>query len=434
MGNKHTRNLIVLTVFFAIIATDSASASTKNKKRGIDINTPYTISAGLSPQEQKALDAHNQLLNSSRTSDALDKYNSYFNDKTVITPSVKTVEANTAPHAVASQPSATTPPSDQTATLAKTETPPAATPQKPAGIFKKPLLTKLKDSVARSRADKRSTIEIAAETYHYRYKEPGLMSNTGLMYGIFVGGNYYIHEPKKIQPLFKIIKSNELLTLFRVEGRYTFGDLDYTSYTTGGDNGQPNYTYDLRALFGHEAKLTENTSIMPYIGYGFRYLNDNGEGRLSSSGNWAYERESNYHYLPLGLQYKANLKRKWSMKVILEYDYLMHGKQISHLENGGAWLLDGDGNYNNTDALENRQTKGLGLRASVRMTKETTHFDFFFEPFIRYWSIEESTHDQITSDSGRTKWYLDAGHTIPYTGWEPENDTTEYGLTIGFNF
>ena len=104
------------------------------------------------------------------------------------------------------------------------------------------------------------------------------------------------------------------------------------------------------------------------------------------------------------------MKNDWSWGVTVEYDVFIDGNQTSHLEDGNVGY----------DTSTNDQNDGYGLRGSVRVMKQTDAIDFFVEPFVRYWDIEDS-EVSLTTVNG----------AVVGAGLEPTNNTTEYGLKIG---
>jgi hypothetical protein len=108
------------------------------------------------------------------------------------------------------------------------------------------------------------------------------------------------------------------------------------------------------------------------------------------------------------------LDKVWSVGVALEYDLFWKGIQKSHLSDVDARYPD----------LENDQNDGYGLRASLKFQRRGKHIDFVIEPFVRYWDIEKSEVAVITTASGSIWGY----------GWEPENNSTEIGITLALEF
>jgi len=245
---------------------------------------------------------------------------------------------------------------------------------------------------------------LGTEISYIKYKEPGLMEEKGMMYGI-VGSYTYRGWLQPSPP--KIDKC-----MLKLEGKFAYGQLDYdgalqdgTPYTMDGID---DYLWELRGLGGYDFSVFTASTLTPYIGIGYRYLNDD-----SSSDPAGYERESNYIYSPIGVEIITPLKNSWSVGAMLEYDIFWWGKQISHFS-------DFDPGFND---LENRQKKGYGIRGSIKFQKKGEKLYFVIEPFIRYWNIKKSEDTLVTY------------YGVPYTyGWEPKNNSTELGIKFALGF
>lgn len=237
------------------------------------------------------------------------------------------------------------------------------------------------------------TWEIGPEISHITYEEPDVMEEKGFMYGI--AASYAYH--------------NNLM--LKAEGRFSFGDVDYTN--SGTMDNIDDYMWEFRGLAGYDFPVLKATIITPYIGFGYRYLNDDSSGMTSSTGAWGYERESNYYYSPIGIETITKLENGWFIGVTLEYDYFWKGIQKSHLS-------DVDPGLNN---LENDQNDGYGLRGSIKFQKKVERLDYVIEPFVRYWDIKQSDNADVT-------YY---GTYIGY-GYEPKNNSTEFGIKFALKF
>ncbi len=232
--------------------------------------------------------------------------------------------------------------------------------------------------------------ELAPEISSYTYKEPGIMKDSGILYGITGAYTY---------------RKNFML---RLEGRYDWGQVDYTSTSSGEISNIDYYILELRGLAGYDFKINNATTITPYIGLGYRYLLDDSTGRISTTGAYGYKRESNYYYSPVGLFTMTVLGGGWSLGLNAEYDIFWKGKQKSHLG-------EVPGYYD----IENDQNHGYGARGSVTFQKKLTNADLFIEPYIIYWHISAS---DVTRDPAGRGWY------------EPDNNTTQYGAKVGLKF
>jgi hypothetical protein len=245
-------------------------------------------------------------------------------------------------------------------------------------------------------ADKRHTFEIGPEVSWIEYREPGLMKDKGVMYG--VGGSYIYRGP-----LFSSTETNSWM--LRADGRYSAGQVDYDGHLQNGTpysmNNIDDYIWEIRGLFGYDFK-SDNARTTPYTGFGYRYLNDDSSGDPAG-----YERESNYFYIPAGVDVLLLSKEQWSLGGIVEFDFLAYGEQKSHLE-------DVEG-LESLGVVKNKQHSGWGLRASVRLQERKPGVNFGVEPFVRYWDIRNS---KVSDD----------------VFIEPENRSIETGIRLVWTF
>ncbi|NOZ69954.1 MAG: autotransporter outer membrane beta-barrel domain-containing protein [Deferribacteres bacterium] len=236
-------------------------------------------------------------------------------------------------------------------------------------------------------------MEIAPQVSHIRYKEPQVMEEKGVMYGI--GGSYAYHNK----------------VMLKIQAGYSLGQLDYKN--SGTIDNIDNYMIELRGLGGYDIPVSKATVLTPYIGLGYRYLNDDSSGKISSTGAYGYERESTYYYSPIGIESVTQLNSAWSVGLTVEYDLFWEGKQKSHLSDVNASFSD----------LKNDQHQGYGWRGSVSLRKKGKKVSFVMEPFVKYWNIAKSERSFITV-SGSIWGY----------GWEPENNSTEFGIKLAAIF
>jgi hypothetical protein len=252
------------------------------------------------------------------------------------------------------------------------------------------------DSEGQSLVTLRHVWEIAPEISHIKYEEPGVMKQDGAMLGI---GLSYTYHSIGVEPIFERIfgkMETGFGGLLRGEIRFSGGEVDYDgSLLDGTPIKQDNIDdrlFEGRGLIGFE-HLGEEAVVGTYVGLGYRYLNDD-----SSSYTSGYERESNYLYMPVGIEGRRALGDGWAVGGSAEFDFFLWGKQQSDLRRFGEGII------------ENDQDSGYGFRFSLRLEKD----DFIIEPFIRYWDIDESDVDN---------------------GWvEPANETTEYGVKFIWRF
>lgn len=261
---------------------------------------------------------------------------------------------------------------------------------------------------------KKYTWDLGPEISYIKYEEPDVMEEEGMMYGIaasctyrgWAWGSRLLKLDTEVRP-----KKNFML---RAEGKFSFGYVDYDGSVSMYDDegiliGEFPYTveniedymFEFRYLVGYDFP-EKTTMTTPYIGIGYRYLNDD-----SSFDPFGYERESNYIYCPIGLENIIVLDGDWSIGGTAEFDLFLYGLQKSHL----GYLT-----------IDNRQKEGYGVRGSVRFQKKGKEVDWAIEPFIRYWWIDDSDSEYFYYESFYEEF------------WEPENNSTEYGVRFVVKF
>lgn len=206
--------------------------------------------------------------------------------------------------------------------------------------------------------------------------------------------------------------------MLQVETRYAWSEQDYTSGFTGDIDDIETSVFELRGLLGHDILFSKGV-LTPYAGFGYRWRKDEAGGMVSTSGALGYDRESSYYYTPLGISLTADLEKGWSIGGSVEYDLFWDGTQKSCFSK--LHPLNGD--------LVNDQGDGYGLRASLKIAKELDESCLIvIEPFVRYWDIDRS-------EPAAYQEYNDfLGRTVEKTGYEPENNSAEYGVTVSVLF
>lgn len=254
---------------------------------------------------------------------------------------------------------------------------------------------------------RRHTFDMGADVYYNRYNERAVdVFLVGTMVGYY--GTYTYRPPQGN------FLNNNVFNMYRFEGHYASGKLDYKG--SGIDKGQTNKMYELRGLAGKDYILADGSRVTPYFGFGYRFLFDHGEGRFSSDGHIGYDRESNYFYVPIGVYVDIPMTKNREVSFNLEYDWFLQGVQKSELS-GIQPFTSGL-----TQDARNHQNDGFGVRGSVRFLKHYSPFDVYVEPFVRYWNIEDSkVIDLVIEDTLSS-------------GLEPHNTTTEVGSKFGIQF
>jgi hypothetical protein len=193
----------------------------------------------------------------------------------------------------------------------------------------------------------------------------------------------------------------------RLDGRLDYGRTDYSG--SGTADGISAAEAEGRIMVGRAIPMgtTGEHRLTPYVGYGYRRFLDYFGGTTTSTGAVGYDRLSQYHYAPIGLELSYRASQDWTFKPTVEYDYLIQGYQDSYIA--------GD--------LHNKQNSGYGLRGSLMGVTRLGGREIEFGPFVRYWNIDRSNISSVTFN----------GATI-ISGYEPANNTTEVGLDLKLHF
>ena len=241
--------------------------------------------------------------------------------------------------------------------------------------------------------------ELGPEVYYSEYKEPDFdVKIDGVMYGVV--GALEGHN-------------NSKHWMTRLEGRAAWGEKDYHSTASGSVNGIEDYLLEGRGVVGYDFHPSEHWTFTPFFGAGYRYLNDDSSGKVSSNGARGYERESAYFYSPAGAELRGDLNDGWTLAFNGEYEIFWSGEQKSHLEDALPSL----------NTISNDQDGGYGVRGSIKLQKKGEKYDILIEPFVRWWSVQDSQVSNITY----------TGVIVGYA-YEPKNETLEAGCKVSLLF
>ena len=238
--------------------------------------------------------------------------------------------------------------------------------------------------------------EVGGQVSKYKYEEPDFMNLKGERIGVV--GAYTSTIPNRVYS--------------RIDGRVSYGKLDYFSAPTGTVPDIPDWIAELRVVVGRDYLVGERIALSPYIGLGYRYLYNDLRG-YTTVGNVTYvgyRRYSHYWYAPIGVTMRMRLGDQWVFAPTVEYDAFIGGKQNSELSDTGLGYLD----------AHNRQDNGRGYRVYLMVEGR----NWSFGPWLHYWNIKDSDVVFVGFDSlGR-----------PSGGLEPANKTKEYGLELRYRF
>lgn len=173
---------------------------------------------------------------------------------------------------------------------------------------------------------------------------------------------------------------------------------------------------------GKDFAVGKNLVLTPYVGVGSRILSDYSGDRVASDGLLGYDREINFTYAPIGLA--AGFSAANGARFVLggQYNGFVGGNaesKLSDIDTGvpGFTLPDLDLDIDEGDGYEiyfNARLPVRGGRSAVTVT-----------PYVRGWSIDRSESFVITNPDDPTE-------AIEF--FEPRNDTTRFGLRIGYAF
>ena len=229
------------------------------------------------------------------------------------------------------------------------------------------------------------TWSFGPSVYGLHYKEPGVMQDNGMMVGLY---GRYTHIGRY---------------LFEGEGHYVTGSVQYDG---SGALTNHDYIFELRGIIGK--RMPKHRTLVPYLGIGYRYLLDQGAGRVSSTGKLGYDREQAYVYTPLGMQWVPKGDGPgWHVQAHVEWDVLWVGINHTHL-----------GAIPGYQDLKLHQSHGVGYRFGLRMKRRMAHWVWSFEPFYRHWHVQSS---DLVIDGNQQVWH------------EPDNHINEFGLTCSLS-
>lgn len=235
-------------------------------------------------------------------------------------------------------------------------------------------------------------LELGGHLINYRYTEPGLISHSGYLFGVFA------RVPMKLTPNVVGLLDSDLAV----------GTLDYDGSLCDKFNNCTDYkakTYDaiFRTVYGFHYIVSEQIQL--YSGPGLRYLYDKGIGV------GFYTRIGTYFFIPLGIQ--INFTRFSGLfNLDIEYDFFLSGLMKSKISEADATLSD----------VNHKQTKGSGSKFSLRYTAMNSKV-FWFAGYEN-WSIGDSNVEPKIING------VDSGNSFI----EPKNFTDAVSVGTGYIF
>ncbi len=231
----------------------------------------------------------------------------------------------------------------------------------------------------------KKSLALGGEVRNYTYTEPGVMSHTGYLFGIWGEWNW-----------------NSALGFGQTSANLLFGALSYEGQACNlsGTSCTPlaATTNDIIVKVGVRLEHVFNPAFRIFYGGGFRYLYDKGEGASF------YTRTGEWVFLPVGLKFETNTSLG-NLFLELEYDYTIYGVIKSGLSEVSNTLND----------VTSNQKGGYGLVISggVNLT-ENLMTALIYES----WNANDS---DIMASGGQNFR-------------EPANLSQAIGLRVGYTF
>ena len=190
------------------------------------------------------------------------------------------------------------------------------------------------------------------------------------------------------------------------------------------ESGDQDWYLEGRGLVGKDF-IGQGWAVSPYSGIGLRHLS-NGTGGVPGY------RIQDYLYLPLGATVKTFVASHRPLSFTVEYDQLLHGWNTTHDSKLGggdvpatdiapAFTIDGFTDISFT------QSSGWALRASAKVPVTNR---WSVEPYYLYWNVKASPVNYETAT------FTVNGITVQQQlgAYEPDNNTHEFGVRLGFRF
>jgi hypothetical protein len=257
---------------------------------------------------------------------------------------------------------------------------------------------------------------ISFEASEYKYQE---VNDKGEEFMNIKGKRYGL--------AYEYLSRGNASSFWSYQGVISFG---YLIYDGGSQSGEIKFKVSCREDFYQEHRLLYGfvvSSVIPYVGLGFRGLfNRINDYDLSSpiyikgkeiNKIIGYDRYSAYVYIPSGIIFKFDLSEHCNFRLNPEFDLFLVGRQITGLD------VEVNGK-----CLENPQYGGYGFRVSGRISEKIgKNFVLFFEPFVKYWDIDDSEKKYCYVEDTNKKRSREVY-------FEPKNNTMEYGAKVGITF
>lgn len=272
---------------------------------------------------------------------------------------------------------------------------------------------------------------VGLESFKYHYGEatpnmPNFMQLNGMMYGM--NGAYQLTYKDTV--------------FIRPEVRWAYGHTDYTNGKKGTDyelDQIPSMIFEPRLIMGSLLKATEQLTIAPYSGVGWRYKRDDSVDIITKNNFPGVNRINKSWYIPLGARFQYDVNDRWNLHGFLEYDWFVSGRQSTYRKDhirlarvhGGGHVPYRTTYIPSTPVY--KQNNGWGAKAEVLIGYRFDKVGIAFGPYIHYWHIQKSSVMPVAT---RIE-LLDNGNVFnnpPSDSNEPNNVTKEIGLKVNFYF
>lgn len=256
------------------------------------------------------------------------------------------------------------------------------------------------DPVVSSASEPFYHLLVGVSLQNYRYVEPGLISHNGILLGAWLNWDY------KLIPQYSGKILADLAT----------GNIDYDGALCDVDTNKcVDYkakTNELIFKISHRFNFEVYQKINLFLGYGYRYIYDKGEG------TGFYRRIGQYWLLPVGVSASIPwAEMQTSFMMDFEYDFFVSGAIESFLS---------DVNHAYSD-IKHEQNQGNALRIT-----------FGFEPDVTEknplpWKVYLFYEKWLIGESDRVQLFI-SGQPSPNFFREPENRSEAIGVKIGWSY
>lgn len=238
--------------------------------------------------------------------------------------------------------------------------------------------------------------------HYYQYTEPGLMQIRGNLHTIYTRVGY-LGDSVGFDVNYDTVFDNNTFyygstmsgaPILHVESKDRF--------------------WDSKFRFGSTMNFLSNGSTgLAYIGFGYRYL----KNKVINEGG--YTREQIYYYIPIGFYMHDKIVDNFYARYGLEIKWLFNGVNKTHL---GEVLPTID-----IPVMKFIQKNNLGINTHLGFEYKIDDIaGFFAQVKVEYLYVKDSNTIKAT--------YTEGGASKTFYFLEPENNTLQAGIELGFTF